>query len=343
MDWVPPRLVRRLILAPTAVVLAVLALVLAPFALTVACLIDLVLWRPLPTTRLVAVALVTAAFEGVGVVCLWALWVVAAFVGGVRSARGQEAHHRFLRWWLSSLTAITGRLIGIHVRIEDPRDPEPGPVLVFSRHAGPWDSFLLAHSLVHTFDRRPRIVMKEAMQWSPVIDLVGNRLPNRFIRGHGRDAARFIGEIEDLAHDLGAQDALILFPEGGNFSDRRRLAAIERLARQGDDAHAEEARRLANLIAPRPGGVLAALRGAPEADVVFVAHTGLEPLTTLGELWRHVPLSRPLFGRYWRLPPSDVPPSEGDRVDWLFDWWERIDTWIDSHRDERSQPLRSGR
>lgn len=92
--------------------------------------------------------------------------------------------------------------------------------------------------------------------------------------GSTDDAARFVLAIEDLAHGLGDHDALVLFPEGGNFSKRRRLAAIERLVREGHLERAEAARQLVNLITPRPGGVFAAMRGGPDDDVVFVAHTG---------------------------------------------------------------------
>ena len=213
MDWVPPLLVRRFLIAPIVVVLAIVALVLAVPVLFGALFVDLVTWRPLSTTRLALVALAHLGMEGLGVLCLAALWVVCLFVGGVRSSTGQELHHRFMHWWLRTLIGITGALVGIRVEIEDRRPPRPGPVLVFSRHAGPWDSFLLAHTLVHGYRRRPRVVMKEAMQWSPVIDLSGNRLPNRFIRPRGPDSSHFIMAIEDLAHGLGGHDALILFPE----------------------------------------------------------------------------------------------------------------------------------
>jgi 1-acyl-sn-glycerol-3-phosphate acyltransferase len=336
VDWVPPLAFRRILLAPVVVVLGVVALLLAIPLLALSLLVDAVARRPLSTTRLVAVGLVHVVMEAAGVLCLAALWVICIFAGGVRSPFGQAIHHRFVRWWLRTLIGMTGPLVGIRIEIEDPRPPRPGPVLVFSRHAGPWDSFLLAHALVRSYDRRPRVVMKEAMQWSPVIDLIGNRLPNRFIRPRGPDAGSFVVAIEDLARGLGDHDALILFPEGGNFSVRRRLAAIEKLVREGHLQHAAEAREMRNLIAPKPGGVLAAMRGAPDADVVFVAHTGLEPYASLGDLWRAVPLRAPLHGRYWRLSPSDVPPDEDARIDWLFDWWERIDGWIDGHRDHRT-------
>ncbi|HEX6131733.1 MAG TPA: 1-acyl-sn-glycerol-3-phosphate acyltransferase [Actinomycetota bacterium] len=327
-----------MVLAPIAVALGIAAVVLAAPVLAAAAVVDLVLRRPFATTRLVAVALIHMVFEAVGVVCLTGLWLAGVGAGGVRAARAQSWHHAFLRWWLGSLIGVTGRLVGIRVEIEARQEPKPGPVLVFSRHAGPWDSFLLAYALVGGYRRRPRIVMKDAMQWSPVVDLIGNRLPNRFIRVGRGDRDAIVSAIKDLARDLGDHDALILFPEGGNFSARRRLAAISRLVREGHHEHAREAEMITNLIAPRPGGVLAAMRGAPDADVVFVAHTGLEPLASLGELWRRVPLRRALVGRYWRVPPNEIPPDESARVDWLFGWWERIDTWIDAHRLEEPRP-----
>lgn len=170
------------------------------------------------------------------------------------------------------------------------------------------------------------------LQWFPFLDLVGNRLPNRFIRPSSRNTRRLVAEIEDLAHGLGDHDALVIFPEGGNFSERRRMSSIGRLFDRGETKRAEEARDLTHLIAPHPGGVTAALRGAPDAEPVFVAHTGLEPLSSLKALWNAVPLERPLIARYWRLPRAEVPADQDEVVDWLYGWWERIDRWIDAHR-----------
>ena len=52
------------------------------------------------------------------------------------------------------------------------------------RHAGPGDSFVLVHALVNWFDREPRIVLKDMLQWDPAVDVLLNRLPNRFITPH---------------------------------------------------------------------------------------------------------------------------------------------------------------
>jgi hypothetical protein len=43
-----------------------------------------------------------------------------------------------------------------------------------------------------------------------------------------------------------------------------------------------------HVLAPRPGGLLAALDTAPDADVGWVAHTGLERLVTVADVWREL-------------------------------------------------------
>jgi len=90
---------------------------------------------------------------------------------------------------------------------------------------------------------------------------------------------------------------------------------------------------MAHLLPPRPGGALAAIGAAPTADVIFVAHTGLEDVITLGDVWRSLPMEQVLKARWWRVPAAEVP--RGDReaqVRWLYEWWERIDAWIGENR-----------
>ena len=65
---------------------------------------------------------------------------------------------------------------------------------------------------------------------------------------------------------------------------------------------------------------------------MFVAHTVLEDIGTFRDLWRRVPFDAPILARYWRIAPEDVPRDRDRLIDWLFEWWERIDTWIDERR-----------
>jgi 1-acyl-sn-glycerol-3-phosphate acyltransferase len=246
------------------------------------------------------------------------------------------------------------------------------PVIVLSRHAGPGDSFLLVHHLLSLYRRRPRIVMKAALQLDPSLDVVINRLPHAFVRPprleapvavpraaepalreaafeaalddgsptgsavEGRTPSAVVEEIHRLAGGLGPIGALVIFPEGGNFTPSRRRRGISRLEQAARLDEAGRARGLANLLPPRSGGVYAAIDAAPTADVIFVAHTGLDDLITVADVWRALPMEQVIRARWWRVPAAEVPHDREEVVRWLYDWWERIDAWIAEHRPVRS-------
>ena len=129
-------------------------------------------------------------------------------------------------------------------------------------------------------------------------------------------------------------DAVAIFPEGGNFSEQRRSRAIERLRGLGHADEAAKAERMRNLMAPRPGGTLAALAAAPDADVLLVAHQGLEDMSSVADVWRGLPMDDVVEVTWWQVPSEELPRggSVDAQVDWLFDWWVRLDTWITTHR-----------
>ncbi|HWM72102.1 MAG TPA: 1-acyl-sn-glycerol-3-phosphate acyltransferase, partial [Nocardioides sp.] len=196
------------------------------------------------------------------------------------------------------------------------------------RHAGPGDSFTLIHALMHWYSREPRVVLKNTLAWDPMIDVLLRRIPARFITpnpGAGQDLE---SQLAELARGLDENDAFVIFPEGGNFTPRRRQRAIDRLRKLGMDRMAERAEAMTNVLAPRPGGFIAALDAAPDADVVLVAHTGLDHLLTVADIWRELPMDKRLVMRWWQVSRADIPSDREGRIDWLFGWWEEIDRWI---------------
>ena len=109
----------------------------------------------------------------------------------------------------------------------------------------------------------------------------------------------------------------MIFPEGGNFTPRRRIRAIESLRRRGHATMAERAEKLQHVLAPKPGGVLAALEAAPaEADILMVAHTGLDHLLTLADLWRALPMDKTITMQWWRIDRDEIPdgPRRANRL-----------------------------
>ncbi len=144
-------------------------------------------------------------------------------------------------------------------------------------------------------------------------------------------------EIRRLASSLGPVGALVIFPEGGNFTPRRWRRGIAALEAKRRFQEARRARGMANLLPPRAGGAFAAIDSAPTADVIFVAHTGLDDLITMGDVWRALPMEQVIKAKWWRVPAAEVPRERADVVAWLYDWWERIDTWIEANRPARPE------
>jgi 1-acyl-sn-glycerol-3-phosphate acyltransferase len=335
----PPRIVRRLVLAPLLLVVTVALIVSLPLLLVLAAAASSLLpgrWRAL---RLLWFGLVWLAMESVALFACLGLWVASGFGGRLRSEPYQGRHYAIMRWFMATLFGVATRSFRLRIEIEEPQltreeiaARRTHPVIVLSRHAGPGDSFLLVHHLLSGYGRRPRIVMKAALQLDPGLDVVINRLPNAFVSPR-RGADHLVTQaIERLASGLGPDGALVIFPEGGNFTPRRRLHAISRLEQGQRLEEAARARAMQHLLAPRTGGVLAAIGAAPSADVIFVAHTGLDDLVTIGDIWRSLPMEQVLKARWWRVPAAEVPREREAQVRWLYDWWARIDGWIGDNR-----------
>lgn len=356
----PPRWLRRLVLAPLAVFLAVVLTTTLPLWLFIAAAASPLVPGRLRPLRVLWIASVYLVLDAAALVVMFVLWLVSGFGWKVRSAPFQRAHYVLTGYFLRVLfwQARWTLRLSIEVVGTDPDTAAPGrPEIVLCRHAGPGDSFTVIHALVNWYAREPRIVLKDTLQWDPAVDVLLNRLPNRFIAptanptagpgsvpagsvpvggwpGTGSGAAQ--GSLEEqvgaLAVGLDHNDAFVIFPEGGNFTPQRRRRAIDRLDRLGLHAMAARARRMRNVLAPRPGGVLAALDAAPDAGVIFVGHTGLDRVLTVGDVWRELPMDKRIIMRFWSVPPEEVPTGRQERVEWLYDWWATIDAWIDENR-----------
>ena len=334
MDRLPPKWVRRLVVAPLVFALCLALIAISPLVLFIAAVADIFTsgnWR---TVRMVVFGTFYLLMEVMGLLVMLGLWVRFGFGTQLSSATAKDAHFRFMALWLGLMYKAVKLLFGLRINIEERPAPTPGPVLVFCRHAGPGNSLLLIGTMMIAYKRKPRIVMLAKLQWDPLFDTMGNRLPNRFIKHDKKDADRYVAAIGELAQGLGDQDAFVLFPEGKDFTQRLRLRAIDYLKEKGFHKHADRASSMLNVLPPRHRGPSIAITNAPDADVVFVAHSVLEEIGSFKELWRRIPLADPIDARYWRIPPSEVPKTEEELIEWLYVWWEQIDEWINAHKQE---------
>ena len=349
----PPTLVRRLVLAPLIVAIAVVFLVLSPF-LALAALVSGLAARSraghMRSLRLVGFAAIWFIAETAALLVLLGLWVVSGFGGRLSTEPYQSRHYAVVRWFLDTLYNAAEKTYGLRVEVDEPELTAAEriarlarPVIVLCRHAGPGDSFLLIHQLLSVYGRRPRVVMKAALQLDPSLDVAGNRLPNVFISHNKTGENIFTEQIQRLARGLDHTGALVIFPEGANWTPGRWRRGIRRLEHQGRDDLAARAREMPNLLPPRPGGTLAAIAACPQADVIFVAHAGLDNIISVGDVWRNFPIDQVIRAKWWRVPVDQVPRSVGHeaQVQWLYDWWERIDSWISENRPQGALVLES--
>lgn len=330
-------------MAPLVVVIAAALTLLTPAVALLSAIFNLVRRRQDPgrprrsrAARVAFLALAWSAGETAALTVLLGLWIASGFGGRLDTEPYRARHYGVMRWFLDLVYGAAERACGLRVSATGP----PGgtgdrPLIVLSRHAGPGDSLLLARHLLSVCERRPRVVMKAALQLDPSVDIVANRVPNAFLRRGASGASgaprRYrLEQIRRLAVGLDRRGALLLFPEGGNWTPLRWRRAIDRLRRRGDAALADRAAAMPNLLPPREGGAFAALRACPDADVVFVAHTGLDRLVSVRDVWRSLAADMEVRARWWLVPAADVPRAAGyaAQVTWLYDWWERMDAWI---------------
>lgn len=344
----PPVWVRRVILAPLVIVISVLLVLTIPLWLLAAIGLTSLVPGRFRLPRVLWLITVYLLWDAALLVAMFGLWVASGFGWKLDSPAFRTAHYRLGARGLEILFEIFGSVLRLTMVVSGDDSPDqdaataafdalfaPGtPLVVASRHAGPGDSFIIIHTLLNEVARRPRIVLKYTMQWDPAIDVLLHRIPTRFIvpSGFGGKVKGGGHSVEDslreLATGLGPEDAFVIFPEGGNMTSTRRRTRIDRLREAGRTELADRAETMHNVMPPQPGGMYAALEAAPDADVVFIGHTGLDRLVTMADIWRELPMDKRITMRAWRVPRSEIPADRDAQAEWLFGWFERIDGWI---------------
>jgi 1-acyl-sn-glycerol-3-phosphate acyltransferase len=284
-------------------------------------------WRPL---RLLWFAFVWLVFESIAIVAMFFMWVASGFGWKIRSPEFQNGHYRLMAWFLRRVVGSARFTFGLETVSDAPLLRHVGrPILVLARHAGPGDSLLLVDALMNRFQRHPRIVLKETLQWDPAIDILLNRVPNRFISTKHKPGEAAVTAIGELAETLGEHDALVIFPEGGNFTPARWERAIDKLRAMGLEQYAARAADMKRLLPPKPAGVLAAIAGAPDAAIVLVGHAGLERMDTVADVWAGMRMDITVRTRTWTYLVSELPTGRSGLETWLYDGWEEMNAWLD--------------
>lgn len=316
---VPPRAVRRTITIPLVVAFEAVLLACAPIELTVAAAISLVTWSDAALRR-AAFVLAYARTE------LWALSRLKSLRAGRAPA---AAYDELIAGFLTRLTDAARRFLGVTLEL-DPDSASTaevaaaGPLVVACRHAGPGDSFLVAQLLACHYHRGLRVVAKHALRLEPGIDLIADHVPLAFVHQGGGAAEA----ISDIAGRLTGDEAVLLFPEGGNFSRQRRHSRLRRLRRRRD-ARAAVQHRLQHTLAPHVTGVSTALRARADMAIAVVAHTGFTAAGDERRAWQ-LPVHQKIRVRVSVTAAFDRPVDEDGIARWLDNQWLALDEWIES-------------
>jgi 1-acyl-sn-glycerol-3-phosphate acyltransferase len=243
--------------------------------------------------------------------------------------RGSADWDASLRGILRSIYWLVTRILDVRLTIEsgsaDPADVRASNgLVVLARHCGPGDTVFIAWLLTVHYGLRLHVVLKALLRLEPIIDLAGDRLPLCFVGHGGRRARR---RIQRLATTMSRGDALLLFPEGGNFSWNRWRRAILTAAERGELRIVNKLRRRTHTLPPHAGGAGAALAGCPTADVLLLMHTGLAEDGRARPWWR-LPVHSELAIRTELVPAGELPQNHDDLKHWLDRAWSRVDAWV---------------
>ncbi|HEX6146148.1 MAG TPA: lysophospholipid acyltransferase family protein [Acidimicrobiia bacterium] len=314
---------RRLITVPGVVIAFVVVSLGLPLLLAAGLLVDLARWvvsrRPAMAARLVAFLWVYLLGE------MWALpaLAVAAMAGGRRSTESTYSLQGAWTWWnFEAMRAI----FGLSFSVEGSDAITPPPIILLSRHASIVDTLLPAVFVTRAHRIRLRYVLKKELLVDPALDIAGNRLPNHFVdRGPGGTEPE-TAAIRSLAQGMAPTEGVMIYPEGTRYSEEKRARYTAPLVRKGG-VIAELASCLERVLPPRPGGTLALL-DATTADVVVLAHRGLEGFARVKDIWSGGLVGSRVELRFWRVARAEVPDTRSDRVEWLFRLWNEIDDWV---------------
>lgn len=331
------RLGRRLITVPLYLaLLCILTPAVLPLAAILA-IVDVLRRKPLPLARTVVFLWYYLLCETIGILVSGLFWGAALLIGESRSPAGP----RFLTWnyelqrqWGAALGRGAFAIFGIKLDAEAvPRGANGSdrPILLFIRHASVADTLLAVMLITGAERTRLRYVLKRELLWDPCLDIVGNRIPNYFVRRDSTDSAAEIAAVGRLMTGLGEGEGVLIYPEGTRFTPSKQRRIRERLDEGDDKLAAQRAREFERVLPPRPGGYLELLRkNGPEigADVLFCVHSGLEKSTSFDELANGGLIGSRVSVRFWRVPYSELPTDDEARMDWMHEQWKRVDSAV---------------
>lgn len=308
--------------------LGILSTALAPALLLIAAASDLATRRPWPLVRTVSFFIFFLWSEMFGIAVSAAIWL--RFVGRWERRRTAwlAANERLQYVWARGLFGVGKRIFGFTTEVEGGEAlAAPGKMVVLMRHVSTVDT-LVPIVLLAPYGRSFRYVLKRELLMDPCLDIAGHRLPNCFVLRGGANTTEEVRRVLDLASDMGPHDALALFPEGTRFTPEKRARTIDRLREHGRDEVAAFAESLRGTLSPLRAGTLGLVAETKDADLVVIAHRGLEAAGSFKTFVRGGLVGARVRIRIRRYAASQVPRDPEGLARFLMDRWREVDAFV---------------
>ncbi|MBK9036150.1 MAG: lysophospholipid acyltransferase family protein [Myxococcales bacterium] len=301
----------------------------APVVLPILVVVDLIRRRPLLLARFYLCIGAIVFGQTWGMWLLLSVWLASGF--GLAWRRQNRLLLRAEAYWSDWNARVMAAIYGITYDVEGTEVLRDGPSLLLMRHASTNDTILPIGLATHGHGVRLRIVLKAELLWAPIVDGIGHRVPTAFIRRSSGDPARELEAVRAITPELHAREAIMIFPEGTRFSPERRAQIIAKL-RTKDPAAAAEAEALTHVLPFRTGGTMALMEGAPDAALVFCAHTGYERSARLDDFVAGGLYRCTVKVKMWRVAAADVPTEPEARAAFLRAEWRKVNAWVAQHQ-----------
>lgn len=322
---------RRVRTFPTTVVIWLMLTLLLPVVVLIAATVDLLRWvatrKPWITTRLVGIGWVYVSAQVVVITVAPVHWLLSLGFGRGGKDRLKNWTYGLQRWWVRLLMSAMQVLLGLRLEVEGTVELTPGPIILLFRHASIMDN-LLPYALVSDpTGLQLRWVLKRELLSDPALDIGGHRTPNYFVDRSSDNPETERKKIAELGADLLSHEGLMLFPEGTRYSKDRFRSRMERLKSAQPNLY-KIMKGHDLVLPPRSGGVVALLDTG--MDVVFGAHSGLEELRGVGDIWRNAAVNKTVRVEFRRVQSKSIPTGTEARIEWLHREWAAVDDTIRS-------------
>lgn len=315
---------RRVITLPLWFFLAAFLSTVLPVVAPFTALYDVLFRRRLSTTRTLIFFTYFFVVESLGLTIAFTHWI-SRTLNWMDEAAYQLVSRKLQRWWARGVFWGCIRIYSMELSIEGLENLEdPQPTIVLSRHASTLDT-MVPLAIVRQL-KMFRYVIKAELLNVPALDFVGQRLPNLFVVRGSSDPEAEVNKVLALSQQMEPNAALVMYPEGTRFSAEKRQRLLEKF--QDEPAQLAVTQSLQHTLPPLREGSIRLLEYATEADVVFIAHRGIDAARTMASLVSGALTHVHLEIKIWRFRATEVPRDKERIQEFLIENWQRIDRFV---------------